>query len=97
MSEQLNSKHEQTEVDSSIELHCNQCFIRMKRLSKAEWICPECGNHAHLDDPDDIGTLYFEYDPDAEVTGFEDIPEGCLACGSDMYPGCTSNCPLTEI
>lgn len=79
-------------------VHCNVCFTIMKKLGD-EWVCPQCGNSAYLEDPYDFDTLYFRLSPDDDYLEYFDgsnedaIPEGCRACGGD-YPNCCSSCNL---
>ena len=76
-------------------VHCNIDFTIMFPSGKNEWTCPECGNRAILEDPDDEDSLYYENDPDDSYGSYyDDIPEGCRACGNPNYPECTSSCNL---
>lgn len=38
---------------------------------------------------------YVQIDLEPDYDEFDDMPEGCLACGGD-YPHCVDSCPLYD-
>ena len=90
-------KDENNDIDDVIDdtVFCNVCDIsRMVKIGPNKWVCPKCGNEAFLEDPDDMDTIYFERNPEDDYDDmYDDIPEGCMACGGD-YPNCVDSCNL---
>lgn len=83
--------NEYDEEDFERYIHCPCCGGKMWYDPREEnYTCEDCGNHAFYYG----STLYFEHDPDDDYDEYyDDIPEGCAACGGD-YPNCTSSCNL---
>ena len=69
------------------EVICNMCGAAMDCTSTDEWKCAECDNEAWID-----SNGYLCY---ACEKSFNDIPEGCSACGGP-YPYCAESCPIFD-
>ncbi len=73
-------------------VNCDETMIWSDQFR--EWECLNCGTTAWQEDDCGPDEICFE-SPDEDDSYYDDIPEGCAACGGD-YPNCTSSCPLME-
>lgn len=77
------------------ELICNLCGEEMDETDNG-WKCPNCGNRAFNHPKGRFYEFESQDDYDDYYDDDDDIPEGCRACGNDMYPHCQASCDMFD-
>lgn len=75
-------------------MRCGDCFSEMIHKD-GYWECPNCGWNIVDDEVEDFDIDEYRADKQGHVLDFDDVPEGCAACGGD-YPNCKDACPLFD-
>lgn len=75
-------------------MKCGECFTEL--VQKDGYLeCPACGWNITDEEAEEFDIDDYRSRVLFPGRAYEEIPEGCAACGGD-YPNCKDSCPLFD-
>lgn len=73
---------------------CEYCGKEMSEEYEGEFYCEECGTRCSVNDDGTVDWAYGEELAYDETYDYDDMPEGCRACGNSAWPECEESCSI---